>query len=177
MNKKAELLIEYVKCAPPGPIVEIGAIRHKIEDQDGWSTKYLAQYCKQNNLEFKSFDNDKRSVRTANKVLKNHNLPEIVKRQDGAEALVDLGPIAFLFLDSHKNPWFSLEQYKAAELLPGAILIIDDAQQIDDWKFGKANLVKKALDKTSTAYKIVETIPGWKSLVVTLADGKKSGQL
>ena len=51
MNKKAELLIEYVKCAPPGHIVEVGSIRHEIEDEDGWSTKYLAQYCQQNNLD------------------------------------------------------------------------------------------------------------------------------
>jgi len=179
MNKKAELLLKYANQAPLGLFVEIGCIRHEIEDEDGWSTLYLAKYCSDRNKQFMSFDNDLESVRIANAVLQNNNLPQCVSHKDGTKAIegVNCYAISYLLLDSHKNPSFSFEQYKAAELVPGAVLIVDDAQKIDDWSYGKADFIQKIFYKQRREYEIIETIPGWSSFVAILPNGKKYGEL
>jgi predicted O-methyltransferase YrrM len=181
-NKKAELLLTKLNEAPPGLCVEIGCIREDHEVlEDGYSTYYLARHCKTYDRIFVSYDIEQKCVDIANDMLERYMLNPIVKKADGKIALKQSGPIAFLFLDSHRHPSFSLEQYREAELVPGAILIVDDAQPIDDHEFGKAQFIKEIFDHNNIPYEIVDTANNknyqWRSLVAVIKNGKKAGKI
>ena len=181
-NPKAALLLEYLSKAPNGLSVEIGCIREDHEVvEDGFSTPYLAAACESSGREFLSFDVDQGNVSIANRVLESRGLKPIVRCQDGLEAIKSLGPISFLFLDGHRHPKYTVDQYMAAELVPGAVVIIDDCQPIDSFVFGKAQFVKFLLDSYKTPYDIVETANNgmyqWKSLCTILKNGKQRGKL
>jgi len=178
-NNKADLLLKLLSMAPEGPIVEIGCIRNAIEVvEDGFSTYYIAKFAEQHGKTFVSCDVEPTAVNIANNILSEHGLHPIVKLIDGKIILSTINePIAFLFLDSHKNPFFSFEQFKAANLRDGAIVAVDDAQQIENWEFGKATFIKMMLDKFGHEYSIVDTCPGWRTLFFTMNGAKKSGEL
>jgi len=179
MNK-AELLLKYLPMAPVGPVFEVGCLRSEFEsEEDGYSTLYLLNYCTNNDINFISIDNDKDTVELAKKVLNQHRLDEErILLGDGAETIKKLDRnISFLYLDSHKDPVYTLEQYKAACLNKGAILIIDDSQPIERWQFGKATLVKNVFDKYKVEYKIITTLPGYSALIAIMPQRKPSGKL
>lgn len=182
-NKKSQLLIEGLNKAPKeGLIVEIGCIREDHEVvEDGYSTYYIAKWCQENNRTFISCDIEEPTVHIANSVLERENLPRCVLLSDGKRLLKELEqPIAFLFLDSHRHPAFSLDQYKEALLLPQSVVIIDDAQAIDGFPFGKAQFIKDFFDYHKIQYKIIETHRNpayqWRSLI-TISPGKQKGKM
>jgi len=181
-NQKAKVLIEAVHLAPTGLIVEIGCIRQDREvPEDGFSTIYLAKFTHQNTpfYTFRSFDNSESTCIMANRVLGEHDLPYRVEWQDGKEAVKEVGPIGFLYLDSHKDPFFSFEQYKAAELVPGAIVAIDDTHRIDQYKFGKATLLIQVFEARDIKFEIVPTFENenYKTgmTIAKFPEGKQSG--
>ena len=177
-NKKAEILLNAATKAIGNTFIEIGCIREKKEvPEDGFSTYYLAKFCKENNKIFKSFDIEKNNVDIANEVLLSHGFDPIVKQQDGKEALLECGPIDFLFLDAHRIPAISYDQYIVAELAKNAIVVIDDAHTFDNNEFGKATYLIYLFKKYNIPYEIKDTCPGFKTAIAYIKDGKKSGDL
>ena len=178
MNKKAKILLESLLFAPSGLICEIGCIREGKEvPEDGFSTYYLAEFAKHNRRPFKSYDICEENVNIANKVLRESNLPESVYVADGKVILPTLGPISFLFLDAHRIPAISFEQYQAAELASNAIVVIDDAQFMDGNQYGKATYCVLVFMKNGIKWEIKNTEPGFKMVIAYFPNGKKSGAL
>lgn len=176
-NPKAKLLLDLASKAPQGLIVEIGCIRDEKEVfEDGFSTPYFAQFAQNNGYQFLSFDIEPKCVEIANRVLKNYGLATHAEIGDGKDVLKNLTlPISFLFLDSHRHPDFSFQQLLNAELEPGAIVAVDDAQPIDNYEFGKAHFIKQVLDTKEYPYSIVDTFPGWRTLWFEYPRGKTKG--
>ncbi len=180
-NRKAKVLLEALDMAPNGLIVEIGSVRQENEvEEDGFSTVYLASYANDNNLDFHSYDNEQPTVDLANMVLQRNGLNQLVECRDGVEALKSLGPISFLYLDSHKNPQFSLDQYRAANLAPGAIVCIDDTHSYEGWEFGKATYLIDLAERSSLPFDIVDTFESYYKTAMTIIqipESKVSGSL
>lgn len=181
-NKKAELIVESLLRAPKGIAFEAGCIREDHEVvEDGFSTPFIVDVCVKQKRLVMSCDTEQAHVDIANAVLKERGLPEVVQCLDAKHGIAVADPIAFLFLDSHRHPAFTLDQYRAAELVDGAIVIIDDAQPIDEFKFGKAQFVKDFFDFHGIPYEIIETHSNdmytWASMVFTLEDGKPAGKM
>lgn len=181
-NRKAELLLQLLEKAPEeGLVVEIGCIRDVREViEDGFSTYYLAKWCHEHNRPFCSFDNEQKAVDCANTVLKAKGFPQRAVVRDGAEALEELGPISFLFLDSHRDPYYSYFQLRKAILVPRAIVVVDDAQLIDGHEYGKAQYIRNDLVQKGIPHSIFDTAGRgryqWRSLVWQLDDnGKERG--
>ena len=171
-------------AAKQGDIIEIGCIREPDEvPEDGFSTVYLAQYAKDNNRNFISWDTNLQNVRMARTALGSRDLnPLSVIKGDGEEALkaTPHNEIAFLYLDSHRNPAFTLNQYKAANLLPGAIVCVDDAYHYDEgFKFGKATFLKQLFEQKAINHQLVPTFSNGAyqnyMLVAQIVDGKGPG--
>ena len=179
-NKKAELLLKVLDAAPPGLVVEVGSLREPTEvSTDGFSTFYLARRCEELAREFRSFDLNPHAVQVANRVLREAGLKAKVELGNGKTALSGLGPIAFLYLDSSDDPNDTLEQYVAAELLPGALVVVDDAQAYRGQAYGKStHLIEtfEAKEIPRIPYRLQPTEPGYKALVFSLPMGKKSGE-
>lgn len=172
-NRKAQLLLRLLDEAPPGPVVEIGCLRHPSEvPSDGHSTLYLARACKERTRDFLSVDRDPLVVDVANRVLAEAGLPLIAMAADGVEALGGVDAIAFLYLDSSDDPADSLEQLAAAELAPGAIVVIDDAQPTGGHMLGKATLVVQHCGRRGLPFDLVPTEPGFAACVLRVQGGK-----
>lgn len=176
-NPKAELLLEWLKRAPEGAALEVGCIREEREVVEDGFTPYLAKRCEAEGRPFFSVDTDPKSVDIANKVLGQHKLKQVVECHDGFQYIREnTRAYAFLFLDSHRHPSFTFDQYRAAELLPGAVLIVDDCQPIDGFEFGKAHFVKALFDHHEIPYEIKKTADNgeyqWYSLCAIFKDGK-----
>jgi len=114
-------------------------------------------------------------VKLPNEILEKARLPRSVRQGDGKTALRKLGPLSFLYLDSSDDPRDTLEQYLAAELTPGAVVVVDDAQPYLGNRHGKATLLVEWIERKELPFAIHPTEPGFSSLVFTLADGKKPG--
>ena len=108
-------------------------------------------------------------------VLAREELAHRVLCQDGTGALRAAGPLAFLYLDSSDNPMDTLEQFQAATLLPGAIVVVDDAQPMAGRPHGKASLLMPVLAKQGCALEFVPTERGYLALVCQLPAGKAAG--
>jgi len=180
-NMKADALLYAVNIAPQeGVFVEIGCIREDHEvPTDGYSTVYLARYCQQHGIVFESYDINAENVAMANDVLEREGLSRRVFVNDGVKALKlhHHEPISFLYLDSHRDPTFSMLQYNAAWLAPGSVVAIDDAHAYDDFKFGKATDLKTIFDDDGINYKILPTEQGFKMLIAKIPRGKKQHTL
>jgi predicted O-methyltransferase YrrM len=180
-NRKSGLLLEALARAPDGPVAEIGCIRQEREEPvDGFSTYWLARRCRELGRTFRSFDLDTRAVGIARAILEKEGLPGVVECRDGVEALTHLGPVAFLHLDGPDNPAMALDQYRAAELLPGAVLVIDDAHNYWCGAHGKATAVVRHFEGSPlplVPFRIVPTESGYAALVATFPTGKPRGSL
>lgn len=178
-NKKAELLLKALEEAPPGFVVEIGSTREAEEKSyDGFSTYYLARRCKELGRPFRSFDVAREVVRVANSGLEKTGLPPSVELGNGKEVLPGLGPIAFLYLDSSDDPRDTLEQWLASELLPGAVVVVDDAHEYGGNSYGKATLLVESVllgVLPQIPHTFHRTEPGYTALVLSLPQGKNSG--
>lgn len=167
--------------SPNGLMVEIGCIRQEHEvPEDGFSTVHLARFAKSNGRIFLSFDNEQPTVDLANGVLKREGFKSLVECKDGIQALNELGLISFLYLDSHKDPQFSFNQFKAAELAPGAIVAIDDTHEYEKWKFGKATSLIALAEENDWPFDIVPTFKGWYETAMTILqfpNGKKRNEI
>lgn len=180
-NKKARVLLEALGLAPDGLIVEIGCVRQDHEvPEDGYSTVYLARYAREKGCSFKSFDNEQQTVYLANRLLNQEGFLPLVECIDGVDALTqETEPIVFLYLDSHRDPQFSMDQYLAAELAPGAIVAIDDTHAYEQWEYGKAtNLIALAVAR-ELPFDIVPTFSNQQyqtaMTIIQIPDGKAKG--
>lgn len=180
-NRKAEVLLDAVAMSPDGLMVEIGSVRQANEvPEDGYSTVYLARYALESGREFRSFDNEQSTVNLANQILRNEGLQPSVECRDGVEAVAALDPISFLYLDSHKDPQYSIEQFKAAALKPGAIVAIDDTHRYEEWEFGKATYLIALAESQSWPFDIVDTFESYYKTAMTIIqipEGKKHNEL
>ncbi|MCK5610093.1 hypothetical protein KAR91_49930 [Candidatus Pacearchaeota archaeon] len=180
-NEKARVLLEAVAISPKGLMIEIGCIRQEQEvPEDGFSTIHLAHLAEREGRTFCSFDNEQPTVDLANRVLKREGFKPLVECKDGVQALNELGPISFLYLDSHKDPQFSLDQFRAAELAPGAIVAIDDTHEYEQWKFGKATSLIALAEANDWPFDIVPTFKGWYQTATTIIqfpNGKERNQI
>lgn len=114
-------------------------------------------------------------VDIANRVLRHEGMMEVVEAIDGASALSGVGPIAFLHLDSSDNPEDTFAQYVAAELLPGAVVVVDDAQASHGNAFGKATRLVTHLSDMGARFRIEASEPGYAALTLSVPRGKVSG--
>lgn len=161
--------------APKGLVVEIGCLREAHErPSDGFSTYYLCRRCLELKVPFKSFDLEPKVVELANEVLRAHDLPQAVELADGQAILPTLGPICCLYLDSSDKPEDTLNQFIAAEFLPGSVVLVDDVQPYFGNRYGKATSLIKHFHEAGLIYKIYPTEPGYKMLSATLLTPKKS---
>jgi predicted O-methyltransferase YrrM len=178
-NRKAEILLNALEQAPEGLIVEVGCIREEIEvPTDGYSTYHLAKAAKEKGRKFLSFDIEPKNVEIGNRVLKNaglHSEESFVQQADGKIMLPTLGPISFLYLDSHRLPIVSAAQYIVVELAPNAVIAIDDAHEFDEYKYGKATILIDIFEKFNIKYEIFDTEPGFKMVIAYFPDGKECG--
>lgn len=176
-NKKAKILLEYA-AKTNGAMVEIGSIRNPtIDEDDGYSTLFLAKFAQENRREFTSYDIEQKNVDIANKVLIENGLKKCVYRADGKTILPMIGEIGFLYLDSSKFPIFSLEQYKAANLSKNSIVAIDDAHSFEEYEYGKATFLVQWFNKEKIKYEIVSTQPGYRMVIAQFPNGKETGEL
>lgn len=183
-NRKAEVLLAAFDMAPDGLSVELGCIRQEHEvPEDGYSTVHLARSAAERGREFRSFDNEQPTVDLANRVLQREGLDPLVECRDGATAVTELGPISFLYLDSHRDPEISLAQYRAAELAPGAIVAIDDTHRYEGWEYGKAtDLIALCMERPEELpFDLVETFSNGRyttyMTVIQVVEGKTRGEL
>lgn len=177
INRKAALLLDLLDQAPRGPVVEVGCVRRPMEvKSDGYSTVYLARACAQRDVPFAAFDLDPLAVDVANRALRKEGLEACVACSDGAAALGKAAPIAFLYLDSSDDPKDTLNQFMAAALLPGAIVVVDDVQGTNKRAFGKATELMACVPG-ECVLQIVPTELGYASLVLRVRDGKRHGLL
>lgn len=188
-NLKAKTLLKALNKAPPtGLIIECGCIR-ELEEQieDGFSTVYLAQYAKDNGRDFSSFDISIDNVLKAKNTLKKRGLFPSVYCKDGTKAIKYISnnpfskPISFLYLDSHRHPSFSLEQYMMAKLIPGSIVCIDDAFEYDGFQYGKATFLKQLFEKQNIEHSLEPTFSNnvYQNymLVAIIKNGKESNEV
>jgi len=172
-NRKAALLLRLLSEAPPGTVVEVGCLRHSCEvPSDGHSTLYLGRACAERGRAFLSVDRDPLAVDVANSVLAEVGLPPLARVGDGAEAVAQVDGIAFLHLDSSDDPRDTLEQLAAAELVAGAIVVIDDAQPAAGQMLGKATLVVQHCGRRGLPFDLVPTEPGFAACVLRAQGGK-----
>jgi predicted O-methyltransferase YrrM len=172
-NRKAQLLLDMVARAPRGLVVEVGCLRqvHEVAT-DGFSTWYLARRCLDLGLDFRSCDLDPTHAALANEVLQAAGLAPCVMVGDGSAILKALGPVSLLYLDSSDDPRDTLDQYEVATLMPGAIVVVDDAQAYASNRLGKATLLAERLTEDRIPFDLVPTEPGFLALVVRLSQGK-----
>lgn len=172
-NRKAQLLLRLLSDAPEGAVCEVGCARHEIEiPSDGFSTAYLSQACVEAKRAFFSCDLDPVAVDVANAMLARRGLPTRVVVADGLEVLRSAGPLALLYLDSSDDPRDTEAQLAAAEILPGGIVVIDDAQMTGRNAMGKATLVGDYFARRGLPLEIVQTEPGFAAMVLRFPDGK-----
>ena len=180
-NQKAQVLLEALSMSPNGLMVEIGSVRQEKEvPEDGYSTIYLAQAAQEQGRVFHSFDNEQPTVDLANQLLESKNLKPIVEKKDGSQAVKDLGPISFLYLDSHKDPRYSLDQFRAATLAPGAIVAIDDTHEYEGWKFGKATYLIELAERSGWPFDIVPTFESYyktSMTIIQMPEGKSGDKI
>lgn len=146
MNRKASTLLAALDALPKGSVVvEIGTIRQDHDvPSDGFSTYYLAKRAVERDWEFHSVTNEPENTATARRVI---DAGVGLHTADGAEWLGEFTkPINALYLDGAASPEEAMEQYWAANLAPGAIIAIDDVQNIDyEYERGKGTLLLDAL--------------------------------
>lgn len=171
-NEKAKTLLAAAQMAPDtGDAFEIGCIREDHEvPTDGYSTVHLARFFQGRDRFFFSIDTNMENVEMANDVLRREKLKSCVVRGDGKDFLECLGDstqIAFLFLDSHRDPQYTLDQFLVARkrLLPGAMVCVDDAHSYDSWDLGKATYLAEYLDQAEIPYEIRPTETGFAMMV------------
>jgi predicted O-methyltransferase YrrM len=87
-------------------------------------------------------------------------------------SLRSVGPLALLYLDSSDDPRDTEAQLAAAEMLPGGIVVIDDAQMTGNHAMGKATRVGNYFARRGLPFEIVPTEPGFASMVLRFPDGK-----
>lgn len=88
------------------------------------------------------------------------------------EVLRSAGPLALLYLDSSDDPRDTEAQLAAAEILPGGVVVIDDAQMTGRNAMGKATLVGDYFARRGLPLEIVQTEPGFAAMVLRFPDGK-----
>jgi len=172
---KAKVLLGAAREAPQeGLFLEIGCIREDHEvPQDGWSTIHLARYCAYRDIQFISVDCVEENVSMANLILDKEGLGPCVVHNDGEKEVASHGPISFLYLDSHRIPRYSTDQWLAAELVPGAMVVIDDAHEYDGLPYGKATELVEIFAEAGTHFKVWHTEPGFRMCVAKFPDGKQ----
>ena len=176
INFKAKALEMAMQMAPQtGLFVEIGCIREDHEvPSDGYSTVHMARYCIERGIHFLSVDHNEGNVSIARSVLARELGVDgeiFVLRDDGQSFLKQYENISFLYLDSHRDPEYSLNQFLVAKLVPGAVVAIDDAHPYDGWEHGKATDLIKLFDAEEIKWKIVPTHPQFKMVIARIVDG------
>lgn len=174
MNNKALHLIKLLQKAPPGLLVEVGGIREPKEiPTEGFSSYYFALECKKSGRPFISCEIESANVKMARVMLAAYGLhPEIVNA-DGKDFLSQCGPVSFLYLDSSRFPAHTWEQYLAASIVPGGVVSIDDAHEIDGHEYGKAQYVVEHLKKSKIPFNVNITENRYRMIDFILANGKK----
>lgn len=175
INFKAKALEMAMQRAPQtGLFVEIGCIREDHEvPSDGYSTVHIARYCRDNDLQFWSVDSNDDNITKACEAICREDLSDHVtlSHKDGASFLKSCDPISFLYLDSHRDPEFSLNQFLVAKLVPGAVVAIDDAHQYDGYEYGKATDLILLFDAEHIEWKIIPTHPQFKMVIAKVSEG------
>ena len=125
MSAKSDQIVKLLNELKPKVIVETGTIRNvskEHEQGDGHSTRFIAEWVKENGGEFISIDL-KTSV--CSEYLKMLGLAKYVILIEGnsLDVLPRLGEIDFCYLDSENSPELILNEYK---LVKSKVVMIDD---------------------------------------------------
>ena len=164
MNFKASILLKWLAKAPPGPVVEIGCMRYPREtESEGFSTFYLAKQCAAEGRSFTSCDVSQKSVMNARQIMSDHGLLGDVRLIDGVTGVKSVQNIAFLYLDSSDVATDTWEQFKAANLAPGAIVVIDDCHPYTPGRYGKGTKVIEMIGEDNVTF---ESYQGYKMAII-----------
>lgn len=169
MNRKAERLLAAFSGLPEGSlVVEVGCARFRQEfASDGWSTVYLARAAAEHGWEFHSIDVSEEALDIARDLT--DGLPVSFHLGDGADWLANSDRlIDGLYLDGAAEPSETLDQYGAAPLAAGAVVVIDDTQKLNGYAHGKADAVLMLMHSDG-GWRIdeFETEPGYRMAVAT----------
>ncbi len=160
--------------------VEIGCIRYPFESPlEGASTLYFARWCRDANRKFVSIDVQREHVENAKRLLDEQGLTADLIHADGQEAISGLSvPIGLLYLDGSNDPNETLQQFKAAEdkLAVGAIVAIDDVQQIDSDAMGKGESTIPYAGERGWKVQVLNTDPGYRMAVLRRPTRARSRQ-
>lgn len=177
-NLKAHTLLYGCQIAPKGgAFVEIGCIREEHEvPTDGYSTVYLARQAQEEGRPFYSVDLFHENVDKARKALVREGLEKAELVCCDGRAFLEQwdvetrGKIDLLYLDSHREPQYSYDQFFAAQdkLASGAVVAIDDAHEYDGFKFGKATDLIELFEREGFKFKVLPTEPGFKMVVARI---------
>lgn len=177
-NQKAHTLLYACQIAPKGgALVEIGCIREEHEvPTDGYSTVYLARQAEEEGHPFYSVDLFHENIDKARRVLNREGLEKAELVCCDGKAFLEQwdveerGRISLLYLDSHREPRYSHDQFIAVrdKLAPGAVVAIDDAHEYDGHAYGKATDLVKFFEEEDWSYKILPTELGFKMVVAII---------
>ena len=167
MNAKAaHLLAAFSHLSAGAVVVEIGCARFPEErPSDGYSTPYLAEAGAEHGWEFHSVDSDAAAVLNATNLIA--GMPGTVHHADGVQWLSHGPQIDGLYLDGSADPQEAVEQYRAAHLAPGAVVVVDDIQPIGEHALGKGHLLLDVLTADGYTVTIGATEPGYAMAVAT----------
>lgn len=175
MNLKArtlQRLFQEANAHAPqeGAAVEVGCMRYPFESpQEGASTLYLARWCQQSNRKFISIDVEKDYLENARQLVTEQGLSADFILGDGTATIASLSvPIGLLYLDGSNDPNETLLQFKAAEtkLTTGAVVAIDDVQQVESYLAGKGELAIPYARERGWEVRLVTTEPGFRMAVL-----------
>lgn len=171
-TKTLQRVFEEARANTPqeAAAVEIGCIRYPFESPlEGASTLYFARWCRDANRKFISVDVEREHLENARRLLDEQDLAADLIHADGQEAISKLSvPIGLLYLDGSNDPDETLEQFKAAEdkLAAGAIVAIDDVQQIDSNSMGKGQSAIPYAKERGWKAQVLDTDPGYRMAVL-----------
>lgn len=146
MNRKTKELEALFRQADSSAqtgaaVVEIGCMRYAYESPtEGASTLYFARWCRDSQRPFYSIDTELNNLDNARRILDKAGLSATFIQARGEDALNSVEtPICLLYLDGSDVPAETLAQFQIAEkkLAPGAVVAIDDVQQMGTNEFGK----------------------------------------
>lgn len=157
------------RTPPEAAVVEIGCMRYPFESpQEGASTLYLARWCQTANRRLVSVDVQESHMENAKRVLAQEGLRADFINGDGQEFIANFDmPIALLFLDGSNEPGETLDQFRAAErkLADGAVVVIDDVQEIGPYESGKGELAIPYARETGWEVDLLDTEPGFRMAI------------